>query len=158
MQKTQLSLSKLSFDKKYWQTFLELQFSSRNWRPKKRPNLWPKIFFPLIRYLASVCIGLERIPRPESKVISLPRTASILAHLCLTVALQHLESALGYPKVGCRVERRCVGYPRSPLSNCQPTANKKCARPGSFSGRSVPGQPRVGIQCRQFVKVADSRG
>ena len=151
MQKTQLSFSKLSFDKTYWLNFLEFPFSSRHWRPKKRPNLPPKIFFPLTRYLASVCIQPERIPRPESKSISFPRVASILAHLCLTVALQHLESALGYPKVGCRVERRCVGYPIAPLSNCQPPANRKCARPGGFTGRRVPGRQGVGIQSRQFV-------
>ena len=74
------------------------------------------------------------------------------------MALQHLESALGYPIVGCRVERRCVGYPSAPLSNCQPTAKKKCARPGGFTGRSVPGRPGVGIRCHQFVEVEDSRG
>ena len=158
MQKTQLSLSKLSFDKKYWLNFLEFSFSSRHQRPETKPNLLPKIFFPLTGYLASVCIRLEWIPIPESKFISLPRAASILAHLGLTVALQHLESALGYPTVGCRVERRCVGYPSAPLSNYYPTTKKKCARPGGFIGRSVPEWPGVGIQCCQFVKVADSRG
>ena len=65
LQKTQLSLSKLSFDKKYWLNFLELPFSSRKRRPKTRPDLLPKKFFPLTGYLASVCIRPERIPRPE---------------------------------------------------------------------------------------------
>ena len=89
--KTQLSLSKLSFDKKYWLNFLELPFSRRNRRPKIRTDLPHKSFFPLTGYLASVCIRPEQIPRPESKIISLPRAASILAHLCLTMTLQHLE-------------------------------------------------------------------
>lgn len=158
MQKTQLSFLKLSFDKKYWLNFLELPFSSRHRRPDSRPNLPPKTVFPLTEYLASICTCPEQIPRPESEIISLPWAASILTHLCLTVTLQHLESALGYPTVGCRVERRCVGYPSEPLSNCQPTANRKCARPGGFTERWVPGRPGVGIQCRQFVEVADLRG
>ena len=82
---------------------------------------------------------------PGSKVISLPWATSILAHLGLTVALQHLESALGYPIVGYRVERRCVGYPSAPLSNYKPTAEKKCARPRGFTERSIPGRPGVRI-------------
>ena len=158
MQKTQLSLSKLSFDKKYWLNFLEFPFSSRHQRPKRRPDLSPKIFFPLTRYLASVCIWLERIPTPESKVISLPGAASILAHLGLTVSLQHLESALGYPTSGCRVERGCLGYPSTPLSNFQPTTKPKCASLIGFTRRRISRRPRVGFRCRRFVKVADSRG
>ena len=135
-----------------------MPFSSRHRRPKTRPDFIPRIFFPLIGYLSSVFIWPEWISRPESKVISLPRAASILVHLGLTVALQHLESVLGYPIVGCRVERRCVGYLIAPLSNCHLTAKKKCARPGSFTRRSVSGRLGVGIQCRQFVEVADSQG
>ena len=131
--------------KKYWLNFLELPFSRRHRRPETRPDLPPKTFLLFTGYLALVCTYPEWILKPEAKVISLPRAASILAHLCLTVALQHLESALGYPTVGCRVKRRCVGYPSTPLSNCQPTANRKCARPGGFTGRWVPGRPRVGI-------------
>ena len=137
---------------------MELPFSNRHRRPKTRPDLPPEIFFPLNGYLASVCTYPERIPSPEAKFISLPRAANILAHLCLTVTLQHLESALGYPTVGRREERRCVGYPISPLSNCQPTTKEKCARPRGFIGRLVPGRSGVGIQCCQFVKVADSQG
>ena len=95
---SQLSLSKLSFDKKYWLNFLELPFSNRHRRLETRSDIPPKTFFPLTGYQTSVCTYLERIRRPKAKVISLPRAASILAHLCLTVALQHLESALGYPK------------------------------------------------------------
>ena len=114
---TQLSLSKLSFDKKYWLNFLEFPFSSRHRRPETRPDIPPRRFFPLTGHLASVCIRPEQIPTPESKVISLPGVASILAHLGLTVGLQHLESALGYPTSGCRVERGGVGYPSTPLSN-----------------------------------------
>ena len=137
---------------------MEFPFSSRHQRPKTKPDIFPKTFFPLTRYLSLVCTYPERIPRLEAKVISLPRAANILAHLYLTLALQHLESALGYPTVGCRVEIRCVAYPSTPLSNYQPTANRKCARPGGFIGRRVPGRPGVKIQCRQFVEVADSRG
>ena len=69
--KTQLSLSKLSFDNKYWLNFLEFPFSSRHWSTKKRTDLLPKIFFPLSGYLASICIQPKQIPTPESKVISL---------------------------------------------------------------------------------------
>jgi hypothetical protein len=115
---SQLSLSKLSFDKKYWLNFLELPFSNRHRRPKTRPDIPSKKFFPLTRYLASVCICPERILRPEAKVISLPLVVSILAQLPFTVALQHFKSALGYPTGGCRVERECLGYPSSPPSNC----------------------------------------
>ena len=46
IEKTQLSLSKLSFDKKYWLNFLDLPFSNRHWRPKPRLNLAPEVFFP----------------------------------------------------------------------------------------------------------------
>ena len=151
-------MSKLSFDKKYWLKFFEFPFSSRCRRPETRPNIPPKIFFPLSRYLASVCIQPEWIPIPESKFISVPRAASILSHLGLSVALQHLESVLGCPTVGCRVERRCVGYPSTLICNYQPTAKKKCARPGGFTDRSVSGWPGVGIRCRQFMEVADSWG
>ena len=158
LQKTQLSLSKLSFDKKYWLNFLEFPFSSRHRRPETRPDILPKKFFHLTGYLVSVCIRPEWIPSPETKVISLPLLVSIQAQPCLTVTLQHLESALGYPIVGCRVDRTCVGYPSAHISNCQPRANRKCTRPGGFTRRSVLGRPGVGIQCRQFVKVADSQG
>ena len=135
---------------------MELPFSSRHRRPETRPDLPRKKFFPLIGYLASVCIHPEQILSPEEKVISLSLRVSILAQPCLTVALQHLESALGYPTVGCRVERRCVGYPSTPLSNCQPPTNRKCARPRGFTERRVRGRPGVGIQCCQFVEVENS--
>ena len=104
---TQLSLSKLSFDKKYWLNFLELPFSSKHQRLETRPNILLKKFFPLTRYLASICICSKRIPSPEAKVISLPLPVSILVQLSFTVALQHFKSALGYPTGGCRVEREC---------------------------------------------------
>ena len=158
MQKTQLSLSKLSFEKKYWLNFLELPFSSRHRRPETRPDLPPKRFFPLTGYLASVCIWPEQISTPESKVISLPGSANILAHLGLIVSLQHLENALGYPKSGCRVERGGLGYPSAPLSNCQPTAERNCTRLSDFTGRWVLGRLGVGFRCRQFVEVAGSWG
>ena len=114
---------------------MEFPFSSRHRRLEPRPDLLPKIFFPLPMYLASICIQPEQILTPESKVISLPVATSILAHLGLTVSLQHLESVLGYPTNAYRVERGSVGYPIAPLSNCQPTAERKCARPGVFKGR-----------------------
>ena len=155
---SQLSLSKLSFDKKYWLNFLELPFSNRHRRPETRPNILPNKFFPLTGYLSSVCVFPEWILSPEEKVISLPLAVSILAQLPFTVALQHFKSVLGYPTGGCRVERGFVGYPISPPSNCQPPANWKCARPRGFTGRRVSGRPGVGIQCHQFVEVADSGG
>ena len=137
--------------------FLEFPFSSRHRRPETRPDLFPKTFFPLTRYLALVCICLEWIPSPEAKVISLPLPISILVQLPFTVALQHFKSALGYPTRGCRVDKRCVGYPNAPPSNCQPPSNWKCARPRGFTGRRVPGRPGDKIQCRQFVEVADCK-
>ena len=157
-EKTQLSLSKLSFDKKYWLNFLELPFSRRHRRPKKRPDILPKIFFPLPRYLALVCIRPEQIPTPESKVIHLPASVTFLAHLPFTVSQQWGERALGYPTDGCRVEGGSVGYPSALSPHCQPTTKRRCARVGVFTGRWVLGAPRIGFQCRQFVKVADSRG
>ena len=156
--KTQLSLSKLSFDNKYWLNFLELPFLSRHQRPETRPDFPHKRFFPLTSYLASICIPPEQIPTPESKVISLPVSASVLAHLGLTVNLQHLESALLYPTSGCRVERVGVGYPRVPLSNYQPTIERNCARLSDFTGRWIPRWPGVGFRCRQFVEVVELRG
>ena len=45
--KTQLSLSKLSFDKKYWLNFLKLPLSSRHRRPKTRNDLPYKRIFLL---------------------------------------------------------------------------------------------------------------
>jgi hypothetical protein len=155
---SQLSLSKPSFDKKYWLNFLELPFSNRHWRPETRPDLLPKIEFPLTRYLTPVCTYPDLKPTLEAKVISLPRVDSILAQLCFTIALQHLKSALGYPTGGCRVERECVGYPSVPPSNCQSPANKNCASLRSFLRRRILGRPGIEIQCCQFVKVADSQG
>ena len=155
---TQISLSKLSFDKKYWLNFLEFPFSSRHRRPETRLDLPPKIFFPLIGYLALVCIRSEQILTPKSKVIHLPASINIIAHLGFTVSLQHLESALGYPTNGCKVEGGGVGYPRTLSSHCQPTTERKCARPGEFTGRWVLGAPGIGFWCRQFVEAADSQG
>ena len=155
---SQLSLSKLSFDKKYWLKFLEFPFSNRHQRPKTRPDIPPKTFSPLLGYLTLVCTCSERILSPREKVISLPQATSILVQLSFTVALQHFKSALGYPKKACRVERECVGYPSAPPSKCQPPIDQKCARLSNFTGRQIPRRPGVGIQCRQFVEVADSRG
>ena len=155
---SQLILSKLSFDKKYWLNFLELPFSNRHRRPETRPDLPPEKFFPLNGYLALVCTCPERILSPEEKVICLPLAVSILVQLPFTIALQHFKSALGYSTRGCRVERECVGYPSAPPSNCQPPTAQKCARLSSFTGRRIMRRSGVGIQCRQFVEVADSRG
>lgn len=155
---SQLSLSKLSFDKKYWLNFLEFPFSNRHQRPETRLDLLPKTFFPITRYLASVCICPKQILSLEAKVISLPLAVNILAQLPFTVTLQHFKSALGYPTGGCRVEREHVGYPSAPPSNFHPPANWKCARPRGFTGRRILGRPGVGIQCRQFMEVADSWG
>ena len=63
----QITISQLSFDKKYWLNFLELPFSNRHWRPETRPNILLKKFFPLSGYLASVCICPKQIPSPEAK-------------------------------------------------------------------------------------------
>ena len=95
---------------------------------------------------------------PSAKAISLPQATSILAQLGFIVALQHFKSVLGYRTGRCRVERECVGYPSAPPSNSQPLAVQKCVRLNSFTGRRIPGRAGVGIQCRQFVEVADSRG
>ena len=156
--KTRLSLSKLSFDKKYWLNFLEFPFSRRHQRTKTRPDLLPKIFFPLPRYLASVCIWSDQILTPESKVIHLPASVNFLAHLPFTVSQQWGERTLGYPTDGCRVEGGSVGYPSTLSPHCQPIEKRRCARVGVFTGRWVLGAPRIGFRCRQFVKVADSRG
>ena len=92
---------------------MEFPFSSRQQRLETRPDLPRKTFFPLTGYLASICIHPERIPSLEAKVNSLPLPVSILAQPCLTMALQHLETMLGY-----RVERRYVGYPSAtPISS-----------------------------------------
>ena len=155
---SQLSLSKLSFDKKYLLNFLEWPFSNRHRRPETRPDLPPKTFFPLPGYLNSVCTYLKRILSPGANVISLPQAASILAQLAFTVALQHFKSALGYPTGGCRVERGCVGYPIAPLSNFQPPTIRKCASLRGFTERQIPRRSRNEIQCCQFVEVADSWG
>ena len=135
---------------------MELPFSNRHQRPNTRLDLPPKKFFPLPGYLSSVCTYSERIPSPRAKVISFPQGASILAQLSFTVALQHFKSVLGYPTNGCSVEGGGVGYPSTPLSNFQPTIERKCARLSSFTGRWIPEQSGVGIQCRQFVEVTDS--
>ena len=82
----------------------------------------------------------------------------MLAHFPLTLALQHFKSALGYSIGGCSVERECVGHPSTPPSNCQPPVVQKCARLSSFTERWIPGRLGVGIQCRQFVELADSWG
>ena len=156
--KTQLSLSKLSFDKKYWLNFLELPFSRRHQRPKTRPDLPPKRFFPLPRCLALVCIWPEQIPIPESKVIHLPASVTFLAHLPFTVSEQWGERALGYPKDSCRVEGGSVWYPITLSPHCQSTTERRCARVSVFIGRWVLGASGIKFRCRQFVKVADSRG
>ena len=158
MQKTQLSLSKLSFDKKYWLKFLEFPFSSRHQRPKTRPDLPPKSFFPLTGYLASVCIWPGQIPTPESNFIHLPTSCTILAHLLFVVGWQWGERALGYPADLCRVEGGGVGYPSALSPHCQPTAERKCARETDFARRWVPGTSGIGFRCRQFVTVVDSWG
>ena len=155
MQKTQLSLSKLSFDKKYWLNFWKLPFSRRNMRYKTRSNLPYESIFLLPRYPASVCIWPGQIPTPKSIFIHLPASFTFLAHLCLTVGWQWGESALGYPT---GVEGGGLGYHSAPLSNCQPTAERKCARVTNFDGRWVLGAPRIGFWCRQCVRVADSQG
>ena len=153
--KNQLSLSKLSFDKKYWLNFLKLPFSSRHTRSKTRPNILYESSFHLPRYLASICIWPGQIPTPESVFIHLPASCTILAHLCLTVGWQLEGGALGYPRPPLST---LVGYPSALPSNCQPTAERKCARVTNFAGRWVPGAPRVGFRCRQFVRVSDSWG
>ena len=137
---------------------MELPFSNRHQRLEKRPDLPPKICFPLTVYLSLVCICPEQISSPKAKVISLPLPISILAHLPFNVALQHLESALGYPIGGCRVEIECVGYPITPPSNCQPLAIQKCASLRGFTRRRISRRMGIRIQCRQFVKVTDSQG
>ena len=153
---SQLSLSKLSFDKKDWLNFLELPFSNRHLRPETRPNRPPKTKLLLTRYLTLVCTYLERIMSPKAKVISVPLSLRNLAHFSLTLAMQHFESVLGFHTRGCRVERECVGYPSTPSSNFQPPAIQKCASLRGFIGRWILRRPRIGIQCRQFVKVVDS--
>jgi hypothetical protein len=156
--KTQLNLSKLTFDKKNWLNFLELPFSSRHRRPEARPDLLSKIFFPLPRYLASICIWPGQISTPESNFIQLPASYTILAHLLFTVGWQWGERALGYPTEVCRVEGGSVGYPSALSPHGQPTTEWKCAKVSDFTGRWVPGASGIGFRCRQFVKEADSRG
>ena len=156
MQKTQLSLSKLSFDKKYWLNFLKLPFSSRHQRHKTRPNLLSKSIFPLSRYLASVCIWPGQIPTPESNFIHLPASRTILAHLLFTIGWRWGERVLGYPTDLCRVEGGGVGYPSALSPHCQQIAKRRGARMTNFVGRWVPGAPGIGFRCRQFVRVADS--
>ena len=155
---TQLSLSKLSFDKKILTKFFGVAIFKQTPKTQDKAHIPPETFFPLIRYLASICTCPERILSPEAKVISLPLAVSILAQLPFTVALQHFKSVLGYPTWGCGVERECLGYPSAPPSNFQPPANWKCARLRGFTERWVSGRSGVRIQCRQFVEVADSWG
>ena len=145
MQKTQLSLSKLSFDKKYWLNFWKLPFSSRHLRSKTRLNLPYERNFLLPRYPSSVCIWPGQIPTPESVFIHLPASCTILAHLCLTVGWQWGERALGYPT---GVERGVLGYSSPPLSYCQPTTERKCTRVTNFAGRWVSGAPGIEFWCR----------
>ena len=61
-------------------------------------------------------------------------------------------------RVPYRGRERWLGYPSAPPSNFQPPRDLRCARPTSFTGRWDPGAPGVGFRCRQFVRVADSRG
>ena len=153
--KTQLSLSKLSFDKKYWLNFLKFPFSSRHRRPKTRPDLPSKRIFPLSWYLASVCIWPGQILTPESIFIHLPASCTILAHFLSAVGWQWGESALGYP---IKPLSTPVGYPSALSPHCQPTVRQRCARMTNFAGRWVPGALGIGFRCRQFVRVADSQG
>ena len=155
MQKTQFSLSKLSFDKKYWLNFWKLPFSSRHKRSKTRPDLLYERIFLHPRYPASVCIWPGQIPTPESVFIHLPASCTILAHFLSAVGWQLERGAIGYPT---GVEGGGLGYPSAPPSNFQPTADNRCARLTSFTRRWVPGAPGVGFRCRQFVRVADSQG
>ena len=129
MQKTQLSLSKLSFDKKYWLNFWMFPFSSRHPRSKTRLDILYERIFLLPRYPASVCIWLRQIPTPESVFIHLPASCTILAHFLSAVGWQLERGALGYPR---GVERGGIGYPSAPPSNFQPTTDKECARVTNF--------------------------
>ena len=153
--KTHLSLSKLSFDKKYWLNFWKFPFSSRHPRSKTRPDLLYESSFLLPRYPASVCIWPGQIPTPESIFIQLPASCTILAHFLSAVGWQLERGALGYPT---GVERGGLGYPSALSPHFQPTAERRCARMTNFVGRWVPRAPGIGFRCHQFVRVADSRG
>ena len=93
---TQLSLSKLSFDKKYWLNFLKLPFSSRHRIPKTRPDILYNRIFLVPRYLSSVCIWPGQILTPESVFIHLPASCTILAHFPSAVGWQWSPGVLGY--------------------------------------------------------------
>ena len=154
----QNSLSKLSFDKKYWLNFLKFPFSSGNRRPKTRINLSSNGIFPLSRYLSSICIWPWQILTPESNFIHLPASCTILAHLLFTVGWQWGERALGYHIDLYRVEGCVLWFPISLSPHYQPTAERRCARMTDFAGRWAPGALGIGFWCCQFVRVADSQG
>ena len=143
---------------KHWLNFQEFPFSNKYRRPETRPDIEPEIEFPLSEHITCISICPERIPAPETKVISLLQPLGILAHFPLTVGLHHSPSALGYPIEGWRVERGGLGYPSASPCNYHPTTKPRCASLRGFMGRQILGRSGVCVQCRQFVRVEDSRG
>ena len=153
---SQLFLQILVLCTKYWLNFQEFPFSNRWGRPKTRPDIATEIKFPLLGHLNFIFTFSEWISTHEAKVISL-LSLGILEHFPLTVGLHQLTSALEYPTRVWREPRGGVGYPSTPLSNCQPIVKPRFASLRDFMGRWISGRPGVRFQCHQLVKVVDSQ-